>query len=45
MRVEEEYSSTTENDSKKLVISNGDYAVCKMIEKLIDKLEQARLTG
>ncbi|KKM26268.1 hypothetical protein LCGC14_1586490 [marine sediment metagenome] len=45
MRVKEEYSSTSENDTKKLVISNGAYAVCEMIEKLIDKLEHARLTG
>ena len=42
-RVRDKYSNTTENDTKKLVISNGAYAVCEMIELLIDKI--GRLTA
>ena len=38
----DKYSSETENDVKKLVIPNGAYAVCEMIELLINKMEQFR---
>ena len=41
--VSEKYSSTTENDTKKLVIDNGSYALCEMLEILIDKI--GRLTS
>ena len=36
--VKDKYSTATENDVKKLVISNGAYAVCEMLEELIDKI-------
>ena len=36
--VKEKYSSSTENDPKKLVMSNGAYAVCEMLEELIQKI-------
>lgn len=45
MSVKDEYSSTKENDTKKLVMSNGAYAVCVMLEKLINKLEHTRVSG
>ena len=37
-KVSDKYSSSTENDTKKLVISNGAYAVCEMLEELIEKM-------
>ena len=43
-KVSDKYSSTTENDSKKLVMSNGAYAVCEMIEELIKQLEKNRIS-
>ena len=43
MTVKEKYSSATENDAKKLVMSNGAYAVCEMLEELIYKI--AKLTA
>ena len=43
MKVEDKYSSTTENDVKKLVISNGAFAVCEMLEELIKELTKTRV--
>lgn len=43
MKVSEKYSSVKENDIKKLVISNGAYAVCEMLEELISELKKARM--
>ncbi len=42
VKVKDKYSSATENDTKKLVMSNGAYAVCEMIEELISKIDQIR---
>ena len=39
MLVKDKYSSAAENDEKKLVMSNGAYAVCEMLEELIDKIK------
>lgn len=36
------YSSAKENDQEKLVISNGAYAVCEMLEQLINELSKTR---
>lgn len=44
-RVKDKYSSATENDVKKLVLSNGAYAVCEMLEEMIAKLEHLRLSS
>lgn len=44
MKVKDKYSSATENDTKKLVVSNGAYAVAELLEELISKLEQTRIT-
>ena len=41
-KVSDKYSSATENDVKKLVMSNGAYAVCEMIEMLIKELSLVR---
>ena len=38
MKVSDKYSSAKENDTKKLVMSNGAYAVCEMLEELILKI-------
>lgn len=43
MKVSEKYSSVTENDTKKLIMSNGAYAICEMLEELINKI--AHLTN
>ncbi len=45
MKVSDKYSSATENDTKKLVVSNEAYAVCEMIELLIAKLEHLKITS
>ena len=34
------YSSSDEADNKKLIISNGAYAVCEMLEELIGELRR-----
>ncbi len=44
VKVSDKYSSSTENDVKKLVISNGAFAVCTMLELLIAKLEHTRVS-
>lgn len=44
MKFKDKYSSATENDSKKLVMSNGAYAVGEMLEEILDKLEQVRVS-
>ena len=44
-KVSDKYSSSKENDDKKLVMSNGAYAVCEMLEQLINKLEQTRVSS
>lgn len=44
MTVKEKYSSATENDVKKLVLSNGAFAVCEMIELLIAKINHLRMS-
>ena len=41
--VKDKYSSTKENDVKKLVMSNGAYAVCEMLEQVINELRKARM--
>ena len=38
MKVSEKYSSATENDDRKHVMSNGAFAICEMLKKLILKL-------
>ena len=40
----DKYSSATENDVKKLVMSNGAYAVCEMLELLIKQLDKNRVS-
>ena len=42
--VKDKYSSASENDVKKLVMSNGAYAVCEMLELLIKQLEKDRVS-
>ena len=42
MSVKDKYSPAKEDDKDKLVMSNGAYAVCEMLEELIDKLEKLR---
>ena len=42
MSVKDKYSSATESDDKKLVMSNGAYAVCEMLEELIGELRRQR---
>ena len=37
--VRDKYSSAKEADEEKLVMSNGAYAVCEMLEKLINELK------
>ena len=43
-KVKDKYEPTKEELDKKLVISNGAFAVCEMLEKLIAKLEHTRLS-
>ncbi len=47
VEVKDKYSSATDNDTKKLVMSNGAYAVCEMVEILIEKIGKltARLSA
>ena len=45
MKVKDKYSSAKEDDKTKLVMSNGAYAVCEMLELLINKLEHTRLSN
>jgi hypothetical protein len=40
MEFSTKYSSTTENDDKKIIIGDDAYAIGEMIQALIDKLEQ-----
>ena len=42
--VKDKYSTMTENDIKKLVIENGAYAVCEMLELLIKQMEKDRVS-
>ena len=38
VKVFEKYSPTAENDIDKLVMSNGAYAVCQMLEELKEQI-------
>ena len=40
MNVEDEYKPSTKEDGKKLVISNGAFAVVTMLEKLIQTINK-----
>ena len=47
MRLKEEYAKTSdkEDDKKdKIVLSDDAFAICDFIERLIDKLEHARIS-
>lgn len=44
MKVKDKYEPTKKEIGKKLVISNGAFAVCTEIELLIAKLEHTRLS-
>ena len=41
-KVKDKYSPAKEDDKEKLVMSNGAYAVCEMLEKLIKELSLTR---
>lgn len=45
MEFKEKYSSTTENDDKKIILGNDAFAICESIETLIKKIEQVRLSN
>ena len=39
-KVSDKYSPSVEDDKDKLVMSNGAYAVCEMLEELIGELRR-----
>lgn len=45
MKVSDKYSSADDNDPKKLVMSNGAFAVCEMLEELIGELRRNKRNG
>ena len=44
-KVKDKYEPTKKEVDKKLVISNGAFAVCEMLEMLINKLEHIRVSN
>ena len=42
-KVSEKYSSAKEDNKDKLVMSNGAYAVCEMLEELITAINRQRM--
>ncbi len=41
--VKDKYSPAKDDDQKKLVMSNGAFAVCEMLEQLINELRKGRM--
>ena len=42
-KVKDNYSPAKEDDKDKLVMSNGAFAVCEVLEQLINELRIARI--
>ena len=40
MNVEDKYAPSTTEDGKKLIMSNGAFAVCSMLEELIKTINR-----
>ena len=45
MRFEEKYTNDSAKAGEKILLEKEAYAVCELLEKILDKLEHTRLTN